>query len=192
MLAGYVWLMEYSTQTYAIVCSAIAVSSLVLTVMFVQDSPATLKGRAMVRLPAPIYRSKQVPMMLLKPVFYLSISKLRASVSKKEFLFFAGTGLYFLSGNNLMFTPYRPFLKDSGVTDSGVFLAYTILHLSRVLFFLPFNHGIVAKMRRRKESRLAYIPSMSGIMLAVAAAVLLAGNPMSVLMMMTLVSFVAV
>ena len=33
---------------------------------------------------------------------------------------------------------------------------------------------------------------MSGIMLAVAAAVLLAGNPMSVLMMMTLVSFVAV
>jgi predicted MFS family arabinose efflux permease len=40
-------------------------------------------------------------------------------------------------------------------------------------------------------SRLAYIPRMSGIMLAVAAAVLLAGNPMSVLMM-TLVSFVAV
>jgi hypothetical protein len=40
-------------------------------------------------------------------------------------------------------------------------------------------------------SRLAYIPRMSGIMLAVAAAVLLAGNPMSVLMM-TLVSFIAV
>jgi predicted MFS family arabinose efflux permease len=41
-------------------------------------------------------------------------------------------------------------------------------------------------------SRLAYIPRMSGIMLAVAAAVLLGGSPMSVLMMMTLVSFVAV
>lgn len=157
MLAGYVWLMEYSAQTYAIVCSAIAVSSLVLTVMFVQDSPATLKRRAMVRLPAVIYRPKQVPMMFLKPVFDLSISKLRASVSKKEFLFFAGTGLYFLSGNNLMFTPYTPFLKDSGVTDSGVFLAYTILHLSRV-FFLPFNHGIVAKTRRRKDEPACIYP----------------------------------
>jgi predicted MFS family arabinose efflux permease len=40
-------------------------------------------------------------------------------------------------------------------------------------------------------SRLAYMPRMSGIMLAVAAAVLLTGNPMSVLMM-TLVSFIAV
>jgi MFS family permease len=153
MLAGYVWLMEYSTQTYAIVCSAIAVSSLVLTVMFVQDPPATLKRRAMVRLPALIYQPKQVPMMFLKPVFDLSISKLRASVSKKEFLFFAGTGLYFLSGNNLMFTPYTPFLKDSGVTDSGVFLAYTILHLLRV-FFLPFNHGIVAKTREERRAGL--------------------------------------
>jgi hypothetical protein len=85
MLAGYVWLMEYSAQTYAIVCSAIAVSSLVLTVMFVQDPPATLKRRAMVRLPALlIYRFKHVPMMFLKPVSDLSVSKLRASVSKKR------------------------------------------------------------------------------------------------------------
>jgi hypothetical protein len=88
--------MEYSAQTYAIVCSAIAVSSLVLTVMFVQDPPATLKRRAMVRLPALIYRFKHVPMMFLKPVSDLRVSKLRASVSKKEILFFAGTGLYFL------------------------------------------------------------------------------------------------
>jgi Kef-type K+ transport system membrane component KefB len=157
MLAGYVWLMEYSAQTYAIVCSAIAVSSLVLTVMFVQDPPATLKRRAMVRLPALlIYRFKHVPMMFLKPVSDLSVSKLRASVSKKEILFFAGTGLYFLSGN-LMFTPYTPFLKDSGVTDSEVFLAYTILHLSRVIF-LPFNHGIVAKTRRRKDEPACMYP----------------------------------
>ena len=81
MLAGYVWLMEYSAQTYAIVCSAIAVSSLVLTVMFVQDPPAaTLKRRAMVRLPALIYRPMQVPMMFLKPVSDPSVSKLCASV----------------------------------------------------------------------------------------------------------------
>jgi hypothetical protein len=82
MLAGYMWLMEYSAQTYAIVCSAIAVSSLVPpTVMFVQDPPAAaLKRRAMVRLPAFIYRPKQVPMMFLKPVSDPSVSKLCASV----------------------------------------------------------------------------------------------------------------
>jgi hypothetical protein len=81
MLAGYVWLMEYSAQSYAIVCSAITVSSLVPTVMFVQDPPAaTLKRRAMVRLPALIYRPKQVPMMFLKPVSDPSVSKLCASV----------------------------------------------------------------------------------------------------------------
>ncbi len=81
MLAGYVWLMEYSAQSYAIVCSAIAVSSLVPTAMFVQDPPAaTLKRRAMVRVPALIYRFKQVPMMFLKPVSDPSVSKLCASV----------------------------------------------------------------------------------------------------------------
>jgi hypothetical protein len=53
----------------------------VLTVMFVQDPPAaTLKRRAIVRLPALIYRFKQVLMMFLKPVSDLSVSKLRASV----------------------------------------------------------------------------------------------------------------
>jgi hypothetical protein len=116
MLAGYVWLMEHSAHTYAIVCSAIAVSSLVLTVMFVQDPPATLKRRAMVRLPALIYRLKQVPMRFPKPVSDLNVSKLRASVSKKEFLFFASTGLYSLSGN-LTFTPYTPFLTAASPTQ---------------------------------------------------------------------------
>jgi hypothetical protein len=142
MLAGYVWLMEYSAQTYAIVCSAIAVSSLVLTVMFVQDPPATLKRRAMVRLPALlIYRFKHVPMMFLKPVSDLSVSKLRASVSKKRDLVLCRHRPIFPVRQPYVH-PYTPFLKDSGVTDSEVlFLAYTILHLSRVIF-LPFNHGI--------------------------------------------------
>lgn len=190
MVAGYLWLMQYDAQSYAVICSAIAVSSLVLTVMLVKDPPATLERKAIAMSPAAVVdRLKQVPVMFLKPVSDLSLSKLRSSMSRKEFLFFAGTGLYFLSGN-LMFTPYTPFLKDSGVTDSQVFLAYTILHLSKV-FFLPFNHRLVAKGGEEKMGRLAYVPRMFGIALAAAAALLFASNPASILMA-TLAAFVAV
>jgi MFS family permease len=189
MVAGYLWLMQYDAPSYALVCSAIAVSSLVLTMMFVKDPPATLERRAIAMSPAALVdRLKQAPLMFLKPVSDFSLSKLRSSMSKKEFLFFAGTGLYFLSGN-LLFTPYTPFLKDSGITDSEVFLAYTILHMSKVIF-LPFNYRLVARGGEEGMGRLSYIPRMSGIVLAVVAAFLFVSNPASILMM-TLVAFVA-
>lgn len=190
MVAGYLWLMQYDAQSYAVICSVIAISSLVLTMMFVKDPPATLERKAIAMSPAALVdRLKQVPVMFLKPVSDLTLTKLRTSVSRKEFLFFAGTGLYFLSGN-LLFTPYTPFLKDSGITDSQVFLAYTILHLSKV-FFLPFNYRLVARGGEEAMGRLAYIPRMFGIALAVAAAFIFVSNPASILMI-TLVAFVAV
>jgi MFS family permease len=190
MVAGYFWLIQYDARSYAVICSAIAVSSLVLTIKFVKDPPVTLERRAIAMSPAALVdRLKQVPIMFLKPVSDLSLSKLRSSMSRKEFLFFAGAGLYFLSGN-MLFTPYTPFLKDSGITDSGVFLAYTILHMSKVVF-LPFNHRLVAKGGEEAMGRLSYIPRMFGIVLAVAAAFFLVSNPASILMM-TLVAFVAV
>ena len=102
-------------------------------------------------------------------------------------LFFAGTGLFFLSGN-LMFTPYTPFLKDSGVSDAEVFLAYTILHLCKVVY-LPFNHRIVALRGEEGMGKIAYIPRIMGIALAVAAALMVAANPGSILMI-TLLAFV--
>lgn len=190
MVAGYLWLMRYDVQSYAVVCSAIAVSSLALTVKLVKDPPATLERKAIAMSPAALVdRLKQVPVMFLKPVSDLSLSKLRSSMSRKEFLFFAGTGLYFLSGS-LTFTPYTPFLKDSGVTDSQVFLAYTILHLSKV-FFLPFNHRLVARGGEEKIGRLAYVPRIFGTALAAATALLFASNPASILMA-TLAAFVAI
>jgi MFS family permease len=190
MVAGYLWLMQYDAQSYAVICSAIAASSLALAMMFVRDPPATLERRAITMSPAALVdRLKQVPVMFLKPVSDFSLSKLRSSMSRKEFLFFAGTGLYFLSGN-LLFTPYTPFLKDSGVTDSEVFLAYTILHMSKVIF-LPFNHRLVARGGEEAMGRLSYIPRMLGIVLAVVAAFLFVSNPTSILLM-TLVAFAAV
>jgi MFS family permease len=189
MAVGYLWLMQYDAQSYAVVCSAIAVSSLVLTIMFVKDPPSTLERKAIVMSHAALVdRLKQMPVMFLKPMSDFSLTRLQASVSRKEFLFFVGTGLFFLSGN-LLYTPYTPFLKSGGVTDSQVFLAYTILHMSKV-FFLPFNHRLVARGGEEKMGRLAYIPRMSGIVLAVAAAFLFASDPSSMLML-TLAVFVA-
>ncbi len=195
MLAGYIWLMHNNVQSYAIGCSAIAISALVLTVLFVKDPPlppptANIK-RKEIDLSSPTasaHRPRQALVMLLKPVSELSTSKLYSSISKKEFLFFAGTGLFFVSGN-LLYTPYTPFLKDSGISDSEVFLAYTILHLSKVIF-LPFNHTIVARMGEELMGRLAYIPRISGIALAVTSAFLFAANPTSILMV-SIVAFVA-
>jgi MFS family permease len=187
MVAGYFWLMHYSAQTYAVVCSAIAISSLALTMIFVKDPNNTLDRRALLRTPALFYRLRQVPMIFLRPMPELSTAKIRTKLSKKELLFFAGTGLYFLSGN-LMFTPYTPFLKDSGVSDAEVFLAYTILHMCKVVF-LPFNHRIVALKGEEGMSKIAYIPRIMGIGLAVAAAVMVAANPGSILMI-TVLAFV--
>ena len=106
---------------------------------------------------------------------------------RKELLFFAGTGLYFLSGN-LIFTPYTPFLKDSGVSDALVFLAYTVLHMCKAVF-LPFNHRIVALRGEESMSKISYIPRIMGLALAVAAALLVVANPGSILMI-TLLAFV--
>jgi MFS family permease len=189
MVAGYLWLMQYDAQSYAVVCSGIAILSLGLTIMFVKDPPATLERKAIAMSPAALVdRLKQVPVMFLKPVSDLSLTKLQTSVSRKEFLFFAGTGLFFLSGS-LLYTPYTPFMKDIGISDSQVFLAYTVLHMSKV-FFLPFNHRLVARGGEETMGRLAYIPRMFGIVLAVAAAFLFVSNPESILMM-TLAVFVA-
>ncbi len=69
MVAGYLWLMRYDVQSYAVVCSAIAVSSLALTVKLVKDPPATLERKAIAMSPAALVdRLKQVPVMFLKPV----------------------------------------------------------------------------------------------------------------------------
>jgi DHA2 family lincomycin resistance protein-like MFS transporter len=87
-----------------------------------------------------------------------------------------------------MFTPYTPFLKDSGVSDAEVFLAYTILHMCKVVF-LPFNHRIIALKGEEGMSKIAYIPRIMGIALAVMAAVLVLANPGSILMI-TLLAFV--
>lgn len=190
MVAGYLWLMQHDAQSYALICAAIALSSVGLTMAFIKDTPPMLERKAITMSRAALVdRLKQAPVMFLKPVSDLSLSKLRASVSRKEFLFFVGTGLYFLS-NNLLFTPYTPFLKDSGITDSQVFLAYTLLHVSKV-FFLPFNHRLIARGGEENMGKLAYIPRIFGLMLAMAAALLFVSNPGSILMM-TLVAFVAV
>ncbi len=190
MLAGYFWLMQHDAQSYALICAVIAFSSVALTMMFVKDPPATLERKAITTSRvALVDRLKQSPVMFLRPVSDLSLSKLRANTSRKEFLFFAGTGLYFLS-NNLLFTPYTPFLKDNSVTDSHVFLAYTILHVSKVIF-LPFNHKLIAKGGEENMGRFAYIPRIFGLATAVAAALLFANNPESILMM-TLAVFVTV
>lgn len=187
MVAGYFWLMLYDAQTYAIACSAIAISSLALTMIFVKDPQTRLDRRALLRTPALIYRLRQVPMIFFRQMPEVSAARIRTSLSKKELLFFAGTGLYFLSGN-LIFTPYTPFLKDSGVSDAEVFLAYTVLHMCKVVF-LPFNHRIVALRGEEGMSKLAYIPRVMGLGLAVAAALLVVANPGSILMI-TLLAFV--
>jgi MFS family permease len=182
MLAGYLWLMQHDIRSYAIICSIIAISALVLTMLLVKDPPIrTLERKAMAHA-ALAHRMRQAPLMFLKPMSGLSVSKVQSCMSKKEFMFFAGTGFYFLSGN-LLYTPYTPFLKYNGITDSQVFLAYTILHVSKVIF-LPFNHKIIIKIGGEEMvGKLAYIPRMSGIVIAAVTAFLFSTNSESILIM---------
>lgn len=209
MAAGYFWLMQYDARSYAIACSAIAILSLALAIAFVKDPKSKLDRKLLAKSPALFYRLRQVPMIFLAKAAAPAavaeatgaenasekkgrkgpdFSKLvAAGVSRKEFIFFAGVGLFYLSGN-LLFTPYTPFLKDSGISDSQVFLAYTVLHMSKVVF-LPFNHSIVARGGEERLGKLAYVPRASGIALAAAAAFLVASNPASILAI-TLLAFV--
>ncbi len=187
MVAGYAWLTQNDARTYAIACSAIAMSSLVLTMIFVKDPPSKLDRRALARSPALFYRLRLVPMIFLRPMPGLRAAKIRTVLSRRELFFFAGAGLYFLSGN-LMFTAYTPFLKESGISDAQVFLAYAVLHMCKVVF-LPFNHKVIALGGEGGMSRISYIPRIFGIALAVAAAFLLASNPGSILLI-TILAFV--
>lgn len=184
MLAGYAWLARYDAGTYAIACSAIAIASLILTLAFVKDPATKLDRRTLLVWPALHYRLRLVPVIFfrLRPEF--SLKRLRHSLSRKELLFFVGTGLYFLSGN-LLFTAYTPFLKDGGVSDSEVFLAYAILHMCKVVF-MPFNHRIVARGGEEGIARLSYAPRLVGIALTLAAAALVVANPGSLLMISVL------
>ncbi|HKU48524.1 MAG TPA: MFS transporter, partial [Nitrososphaera sp.] len=80
MVAGYLWLLQYEARTYAIVCSAIAISSLALTIVFVKDPKMTLDRRALLRSPALFYRLRQVPMIFLRPMPELSARKIKAGL----------------------------------------------------------------------------------------------------------------
>ncbi|MEO9321656.1 MAG: MFS transporter [Nitrososphaera sp.] len=111
-------------------------------------------------------------------------------VNKKQLLFFAGVGFFFLSGN-LFYTPYTPYLKANGISDSQVFLAYTVLTVSKVLF-LPFNSRIVAAAGgEQKMAKLAYIPRTAGTAVAIVGALFAIGNP-NLIFDLTLVAFVSV
>lgn len=199
MVAGYVWLMAFSAQSYALVCAAIAVASMVLTSLFVKDRTISSSARsatlANTRRMTDALKAYSISgtIMHLQAILEAASSQRNINlhkVSKRtDIIFFAGSFLFFLS-SNLVFTPYTPFLKDNGISDSEVFLAYTVLHLSKV-FFLPFNNGIVAKIGEQKMGRWSYVPRMSAIVLMLAAALLLAGNSYYILMM-TLLAFVAI
>lgn len=128
-------------------------------------------------------------------------SSFQKLLSSKETLFFAGVGLYFLSGN-LFFVPYTPFLKGSGISDSEVFLAYAILHLSKVIF-LPFNNRIVMAIGgEQRAAKWSYVPRFSGILLTAMVALLLTAgsttansygkNSSTLLLIVTVVAFVAI
>jgi predicted MFS family arabinose efflux permease len=105
-------------------------------------------------------------------------------------LFFAGTGLFFLSGN-LFYTPYTPYLKANGVTDAQVFIAYTALSVSKVIY-LPFNNRLVAAGGgEQRMAKLAYAPRIGGTILAVTAAVFAVGNP-NIIFYVTLAAFISV
>jgi MFS family permease len=190
MVAGYLWLMDHDVRSYAALCAVMALSSLVLTILLVK-SPLDGKEKKRERRKVS-YRSvrcnlKSVSFRTAKPAAF-SLSGLRSLLSRKEFLFFFGVALYFLSGN-LIYTPYTPFLKENNITDSQVFLAYTILHLSKVVF-LPFNSRIVSK-REDVMGRWSYLPRMTGAGLMAVAAVFFAGSPFSVLAF-TLAAFILV
>jgi MFS family permease len=168
MVAGYVWLTYYDVQSYAAACAVIAVAAGALGFVFTKDSHK--------RITAP--RRMAMPQI-----------RFRRGMSKKELLFFAAIGLYYVSGN-LFFTPYTPFLKENGISDAQVFLAYTVLHLSKVVF-LPFNGRLVRMIGEKLGAKSSYIPRLSGIASMAAVAFVLSGNPGAILAI-TLAAFVAV
>lgn len=167
MVAGYVWLTFYDVQSYAAACAVIAVAAGALGFFFTKDAR---KMTAVKRV--------QIPQI-----------KFKLGMSKKEMLFFAGIGLYYMSGN-LFFTPYTPFLKDNGISDAQVFLAYTVLHFSKVVY-LPFNGRLVGLVGEKLGAKASYIPRLSGIASMAAVAFILTGNSGAVLAI-TLAAFVAV
>ena len=189
MMMGFLWLQEHNVKSYATLCAAISLASLVLAITFIKDRfPENSNA-------ASLSRHRITPMAkqskYVKLSFFASANTIQSlykiTIDKKLF-FFVAVFLYFFSGN-LFFTPYTPFLKDNGISDSEVFLAYSVLYLSQTII-LPFSHRMIASSEE-KIGRLSYLPRMLGIVLVLATALLLSGSPSSV-MVVTLIAFVLV
>ena len=189
MMMGFLWLQEHNVKSYATLCAAISLSSLVLAITFIKDRFPENRNAASSSRHRITLMAKQSKYAKLS--FFASANTIqllyKITIDKKLF-FFVAVLLYFFSGN-LFFTPYTPFLKDNGISDSEVFLAYSVLYLSQTII-LPLSHRMIASSEE-KIGRLSYLPRMLGIVLVLATALLLSGSPSSV-MVVTLIAFVLV
>jgi predicted MFS family arabinose efflux permease len=217
MVAGFIWLAYTNdVHTYALACSVIAATAAIVVFPLFKSERKEInqKKRGDINQPTilTIIDSFLHGIALLLKTFHsnaknmfnelLSHSLYAGNhsehpinirpriVNKRQLLFFAGVGVFFLSGN-LFYTPYTPYLKANGITDSQVFLAYTVLTVSKVLF-LPFNSRIVvAAGGEQRMAKLSYIPRAAGTGVAIAAALLAIGNS-NMIFVITLLSFVSV
>ena len=181
MLAGYFWLMFYEdARSFAIVCSALAAISIIMALTLSKNVKPAYLGADKKELPPNAARQG-----------IKSWRSMLGGMTKREHIFLVGLCLYFISGN-LFFTPYTPFLKENGISDSEIFLAYTILHLSKVIY-LPFNNRATSALGGENSTiKWAYVPRLIGILSIAAFAAGVAGNSATVLLTITFAAFIAI
>ncbi|WP_228369212.1 MFS transporter [Candidatus Nitrososphaera gargensis] len=183
MLAGYLWLMFYQddARSFAIVCSGLAMISIIMASTLSRNvKPASYLGADKKEL-SPNAANQGIK----------SWRSMLGGMTKRECIFLVGLCLYFISGN-LFFTPYTPFLKENGISDSEIFLAYTILHLSKVIY-LPFNSRATSALGGENNTiKWAYVPRLIGILSIAAFAAGVAGNSATILLTITFVAFIAI
>ena len=196
MVAGFVWL-TYSAgdiRSYSLACAAMAGFAAIAALPYYLRERRDNRESPSRATPALLVRRAFGQVLPFAAAFgknarSIATSRVRPKASA-TMLFFVALGLFFVSGN-LFYTPYTPYLKDNGVTDAQVFIAYTALSVSKVIY-LPFNNRLVTSGGgEQRMAKIAYAPRIGGTVIAVVAALLAAGHP-NTIFLVTLAAFVSV
>jgi MFS family permease len=100
-----------------------------------------------------------------KPLDFKQLVILLKGKAKNELGLLLVTNFFFYFGSNAFFTAFIPFLKTNQFSNSEVFQVYLFqtITLLAVFYVAP---RIIAKIGEEKSAKLAFIPRISGILVA--------------------------
>jgi predicted MFS family arabinose efflux permease len=170
-IVGSFWESFFDLRPYFLFCAAFSILAMILSITvkkssFLERTTITHSVHGLryifssFRFNFQLFFPKVPKLRDFKQVLILLKGK-----AKNELGLFLLTNFFFYFGSNAFFTAFIPFLKINQFSNSSVFQVYLFqtITLLAVFYVVP---RITAKIGEEKSAKLAYIPRVSGILVA--------------------------